>query len=74
MAPKGSKPVPIKGSTEKRMITATFTITLDDYFLPEQLIYGGKSSKSLPRVNLPKSFSLSANPKNYSNEQESIKV
>ena len=74
MALKGSKTVPIKGSTEKRMITATFTITLDDYFLPEQLIYGGKSSKSLPRVNLPKSFSLSANPKNYSNEQESIKV
>ena len=39
-----------------------------------QLIYGGKTSKSLPRVNFPKSFSLSANPKHYSNEQESIKV
>ena len=68
MALKGSKTVPIKGSTEKRMITATFTITLDDHFLPVQLIYGGKSSKNLPRVNLPKSFSLSANPKHYSNE------
>ena len=64
----------MKGSTEKRMITATFAITLDDHFLPVQLIYGGKSSKNLPRVNLPKSFSLSANPKHYSNEQESIKV
>ena len=74
MAPKGSKTVPIKGSTEKRMITATFTITLDGHFLPVQLIYGGKTSKSLPRVNFPKSFSLSANPKHYSNEQESIKV
>ena len=74
MALKGSKTVPIKGSTEKRMITATFTITLDGHFLPVQLIYGGKTSKSLPRVNFPKSFSLSANPKHYSNEQESIKV
>ena len=72
--PKGSKTAPIKGSTEKRMITATFTITLDGHFLPVQLIYGGKTSKSLPRVNFPKSFSLSANPKHYSNEQESIKV
>ena len=34
MEPKGSKTVPIKGSTEKRMITATFTITLDGHFLP----------------------------------------
>ena len=74
MAPKGSKIVPIKGSPEKRMITATFTITLDGHFLPVQLIYAEKTSKSIPRVNFPKSFSLSANPKHYSNEQESIKV
>ena len=74
MAQKGSKTVPINGSTEKRMITVPFTITLDGHFLPVQLIYGGKTSKSLPRVNFPKSFSLSANPKHYSNEQESIKV
>ena len=74
MAPYGSKTVSFKRSTEKTMITATFTITLDGHFLPVQLIYGGKTSKSLPRVNFPKSFSLSANPKHYSNEQESIKV
>ena len=74
MGLKGSKTVPIKGSTEKRVITATFTITLDGHFLPVQVNYGGKTSKSLPRVNFPKSFSLSVNPKHYSNEQESIKV
>ena len=56
------------------MIIATFTITLDGHFLAVELIYGGKTSKSLPRVNFPKSFSLSANPKYYSSEQESIKV
>ena len=56
------------------MITATFTITLDGHFLPVHLIYGGKTSKSLPRVNCPKLFSLSTNPKHYGNEQKSIKV
>ena len=56
------------------MITATFTITLDGYFLPMQLIYAGKKKKSLPRVQFPSSFSLSFNPKHYSNEEESIKV
>ena len=74
LAPKGSKTVLIKGSTDKRMITATFTIILDGSFLPIQLAYGGKTKKSLPRVKFPSSFSLSVNPKHYSNEQESIKV
>ena len=47
MALKGSKTVP-------------FTITLG-LFLPPQLIYGGKTIKSLPRVEFPSSFSLSVN-------------
>ena len=61
-------------STEKGMIIVTFTVTFDGHFLPVQLIYGRKSSKSLPRANFPKSFSLDANSKHYSNEQELIKV
>jgi len=43
-------------------------------FLPMQLIYGGKTLKSLPNFEFPDSFSLSANPKHFSNTQESIKV
>ena len=39
-----------------------------------QLIYGGKTSKSLPRVEFPDSFTLSVNEKHYSNEQESLKL
>ena len=74
MALKGSKNVPIFGSTDKRMITATFIITLDGKFLPPQLIYGGKTMKSLPRIEFPRSFSLSVNPKHYSNEHETKKV
>ena len=56
------------------MITATFTITFDRHFLPMQLIYAGKTTKRLPRVQFPASFSLSFNPKHYNNEEESIKV
>ena len=74
MATKGLKSVPTKGSTDRRMITATFTITLDGHFLPVQLIYGGKPKKCLPRVQSPSTFYLSFNPKHCSNEEESIKV
>ena len=39
-----------------------------------QLIYGGKTNQSLPRLKFPESFSLSVNPKHYSNTLESIKI
>ena len=74
LAKKGVKSVSITGSTDKRSITGTFLITLEGNFLPMQLIYGGKAEKSLPRFNFPESFSLSANPKHFSNTAESIKV
>ena len=56
------------------MITATVTITLDEHFLPMQLICAGKTKKCLTRVQFPSSFSLSFNPKHYSNAEESMKV
>ncbi|XP_057303392.1 uncharacterized protein LOC130640840 [Hydractinia symbiolongicarpus] len=74
MAKKGSSSVPIVGSSDKRCLTGTFIITLDGSFLPMQLIYGGKTNQSLPKFEFPESFSLSVNPKHYSNTQESIKV
>ena len=69
----GSSRVPLAASDDKRLITGTFAITLSGSFLPMQLIYGGKTSKSLPRVKFPDTFTLSVNPKHYSNETESIK-
>ena len=74
LAPKGVKNVSIAGSTDKRTITATFSITMDGQFLPMQIIYGGKTSKSIPRVSFPDGFLVSANPKHYSNEEESLKM
>ena len=74
MALKGSKSVPICGSTDKQMTIATFIITLDGKILPPRLIYNGKTVKSLPRIDFPSSFCLNVSEKHYSNEVESVKV
>ena len=70
MAEKGSDSVPISGLSDKRSMTAIFTITLNGKFLPMQLIYRGKTNQSLPKFEFPVGFSLSANPKHYSNTAE----
>ena len=67
------KNVSIFGIDDKRSITATFSITMENKFLPMQLIYKGKTSQSLPKIQFPNGFSLSANLKQYSNEMESLK-
>ena len=74
LAPKGAKSVSIAGSTDKRTIKATFSITMDGQFLPMQVMYGGKTTKSIPRVSFPDGFLVSANLKHYSNEEESLKM
>ena len=74
VAKKNSSSVSIIGSTDKRSITDTFIVTLDGQFLLMQLIYGGETLKRLPNFEFPDSFSLSVNPKLFSNTQESIKV
>ena len=71
---KGSKHVVITGSSYRQAITATFGVTYENRFLPMQLIYGGKTVQSLPRFKFPEPFSLSANPKHYSNTEESLKL
>ena len=72
LAKVGSTSVPVAGANDKRVITATFAVTLSGNFLPIQLIYGGKTSKSLPRVEFPESFCLGVNENHYSNETESL--
>ena len=74
LAKKNSKAVAIKGSSDKRSITATFSITFSGKILPMQLIYGGKTTKSLPRFKFPNDFSLSVNKTHYSNEKEACKL
>ena len=71
---KGSKHVAIHGVTYRKAITATFGITFSKKFLPMQLIYSGKTERCYPRFNFPDSFSLSCNPKHFSNTHESLKL
>lgn len=75
MAASGTSSVPIKGLTDKRAITLNFVITLANAFLPMQIIYSGKTKASLPRgLTFPSGFSLTQNPKHWSNEQETLKL
>ena len=74
MEKSASKSAAITGSGDEHPITATFIIDLVGNFLLMQLIYGGKTDRSLPKVDFPKSFPLSANPKHYINEKETKKI
>ena len=74
LAKQNTSSVPVSGVSDKRMITATFTITLDGKFLPMQLIYGGKTRKSIRTVKFQRGNLLSANLKHYSNEEETLKL
>ena len=68
MDQKGESNVPIAGISDKRSMTATFSIILDNKFLPIQLIYQGKTGQSLPKVKFPDDFPLSVNESHYSKE------
>ena len=74
MTKQNSKSVSIAGSSDKRSVTGTFTITLNGHLLPMLLIYGGwgETKESLPRFL--DSFKLSCNPKHFSNAMEYMKL
>ena len=72
MAEKSSKHVSRKGSNDKRGITVTLAETLSGQILPFQLIYTGKTSRSLPHVKFPAEFCFSYNEKHWSNEAETM--
>ena len=59
---------------DKRSITATFAISFNGTFLPMQLIYGGKTTQSLPKFKIPSNFSLGVNPTHFSNENEACNM
>ena len=73
-AETGSKHVSRKGGNEKRSITVTLPETITGKILPFQLIYTGKTARSLPSVEFPNGFCLSYNPKHWSNEYETINL
>ena len=72
LAPCGTKSIPVTGSSDKRAITVTFTISHDGDFLPVQLIYQGTTVQSLLPFDFLHSFSLSMNPKHFINITEAL--
>ena len=69
---KNSQNVPIANIDDKHTITGTFTVSLDDQFLPIQLIYTGKSDKCHPRIKFPDGFGITHSPNHWSNEEAVI--
>ena len=46
--------------------------SLDGKILPFQLIYKGKTRRSIPTIDIPNGFCLSYNEKYWSNEKETV--
>ena len=74
MAETGSKYVSRKSGNNKRGITVILSETITGKIFPFQLIYTGKTARSLPSVEFPNGFCLSYNPKHWSNEYETINL
>ena len=74
MAAKGEKHISRAGATDKRAITVTLCETLDGHILLFQLIYTGKTERSLPNVKFPRGFCLAYNPKHWSNDNETSRL
>lgn len=70
MEKSSSKCVAIAASGDKRTITTTFIISLAGN-TPFR-IYGGKTDKSLPKIDFSKGYSLIVNPKLYEKETQKI--
>ena len=69
---KESNNVSIKGVDDKRQITATFAVSSTGKFLPIQLIYTGKTPRSLTKHEFPASFSVRFTKNHWSNTDKSI--
>lgn len=69
MEKKGSKRVEVVGLNDKRQITAVFAGSLSGDFLPIQLVYQGKTSKCLPKLDFPEAWHITCTPNHWCNEQ-----
>ena len=63
----------MKGVDDKRQIIATFDVSLTGNFLRIQLIYKGKTKRSLPKFKFPSTFSLSCTENYWSNPKNQLR-
>ena len=74
MAAKGERHILRAGTTDKRAITVTHCESLDGCMLPFQLIYTGKTERSLPDFTFRDGFCLAFSQKHWSNETKTIRL
>ena len=68
MSKEGSKRVEVVGLKDKRQITALFGGSMSGDFLPVQVVYQGKTTKSLLTMDFPKQWHLIFTENHLSNE------
>ena len=72
MEKKGSTRVPIAGIDDKHQVTTVLTCSMTGEFLTPQVIYQGKSTRSLPSYKLPADWDVTYTPKHWANEETSL--
>ena len=68
MEKEGSKKVEIVAKDDKRQITAVFGCSMAGDFLPVQLLYQGKTTRSLPHFQFPEDWHVMSTPNHWANE------
>lgn len=68
MEKEGSKKVEIVAKDDKRQITAVFGCSMAGDFLPVQLLYQGKTTRSLPRFQFSEDWHAMSTPNHWANE------
>ena len=67
---KGQQRVEIAAMNDKRQMTLVMCGSLSGNLLPFQLIYQGKTAASLPKVDFPKQWHVTATENHWSNEEK----
>ncbi|CAC5395882.1 unnamed protein product [Mytilus coruscus] len=74
MEQQGSQQVPITGIDDKRQITLLLATSMNGSLLPPQLIYQGKTDRSLPKgVDFPDNWDVTSTETRWSNENTMIR-
>ena len=66
---EGSQRVELVSQNDKRMITATFAITLSGQFLPIQILYSGKIPRCHPHFAFPPEFDIWHSSTHWANQE-----
>ena len=70
MDSKGQQRVEIAAMNDKRQMTVVVCGSLSGNLLPFQLIYQGKTAASVPKVEFPKEWHVTATENHWSNEEK----